>query len=192
MSREDGRSDGELAALAAAGDHRAYAVLVSRHKEGLYRFARRYVGDADAAYEAAQETFVAAWSALPRYDPVRRPFAVWISAIALNKCRDRARRATVRRLIFGDRHLDSPEAAAQSDPSPDAEADLIRTQRLRALDRAIAGLPQNLKEPLLLTQFEGLSQIEAARMLGLTVKAVETRVRRARERLRDDLNKGQV
>lgn len=189
MTGEVGPSDGELATNAAAGDHRAYALLVRRHKDAIYRFVRRYLGDADAAYETTHETFVAAWGALARYDPAR-PFVVWLRAIALNKCRDRARRGAVRRMIFGDRHLDSPEAAAQSDPAPDAEADLITAERLKALDRAIADLPRALKEPLLLTQFEGLSQIEAARMLGVTPKAVETRVRRARQRLREALDAG--
>lgn len=182
MTDEAGPSDAELARRAVDGEERAFSLLVRRHKDSLYRFARRYVGDAEAAYETVQETFVAAWTALRRYDP-DRSFPAWLRAIALNKCRDRARRTAVRRLVFGDRHLESPEAVVQSDPTPGAEAALIAAQRLRALDRAIAALPTRLKDPLLLTQFEGLSQRETATVLGITAKAVETRVRRARRRL---------
>lgn len=182
MTDEAGPSDADLAQRAVDGDERAFSTLVRRHKDGVYRFARRYVGDADAAYDIVQETFVAAWTALRRYDP-KRSFTTWLRAIALNKCRDRGRRAAVRRLVFGDRHLESTEAVVQSDPAPDAEAALVAVQRLQALDRAIATLPAQLKEPLLLTQFEGLSQQEAATVLGVTAKAVETRVRRARQRL---------
>ena len=66
-------SDAELATRAAAGDQRAYGELVRRHKDGLLRILRRYAGSPDEAYEAAQEAFIAAWSALARYDPAR-PF----------------------------------------------------------------------------------------------------------------------
>ena len=70
-----------------------------------------------------------------------------------------------------------------ADAQPDAEARWMAEQELVALDRAIAGLPRALKEPLLLTVFEGLSQAEAGRELGISAKAVETRVYRARRAL---------
>jgi len=72
-------SDAELATRAAAGDQRAYGELVRRHKDGLLRILRRYAGSPDEAYEAAQEAFIAAWSALARYDPAR-PFSAWHEA----------------------------------------------------------------------------------------------------------------
>lgn len=93
-------SDSILARSAAAGDDRAFAVLVRRHKDGLYRLLRRYTGDADEAYEAVHEAFIAAWGALKRYDP-QRPFGAWLRTIAINKARDRGRRMVVRRVIFG-------------------------------------------------------------------------------------------
>ena len=64
-------SDNALAERAAAGDDQAFAVLVRRHKERLYRLLRRYTDDADEAYEAVHEAFIAAWGALKRYDPDR-------------------------------------------------------------------------------------------------------------------------
>ena len=60
-----------LARLAAAGDDQAFNFLVRRHKESLYRLLRRYTGDADEAYEAVQEAFIAAWGALDRYEQMR-------------------------------------------------------------------------------------------------------------------------
>lgn len=167
--------DEVLAPRAADGDARAFAVLMTRHKDGLYRFARRYVGNADEAYDIVQQSFISAWRALGRYDPARA-FDTWLRAIALNKCRDHARRAAVRRLL-----MLSQDAAAAS--LPDAEARWIAGQQLVALDRAIAKLPRALKEPLLLTAFEGLSQAEAGRLLGISAKAVEMRVYRARRAL---------
>ncbi|WP_293680396.1 RNA polymerase sigma factor [uncultured Phenylobacterium sp.] len=175
-------TDADLAARAAAGDDPAFGRLMRRHKAALFVFVRRYVGDAQVALDVVQETFVSAWKALSRYDG-RRPFGVWLRAIALNKCRDLGRRQAVRRLVFAERSTDTVEAEAQPDPAPDAEATLAAHQRRLALDRAIARLPANLKGPLLLTYFDDLSQQQAADLLGVSVKTVETRIYRARQKL---------
>lgn len=181
--------DLDLVSQARAGEDRAFTTLMRRHKPGLYGFVRRYVGDSDAAVDVVQEAFVAAWRALDRFDG-RRPFGVWLRAIALNKCRDRARRLAVRRLILGEKGDQSAEAQAQPDPTPTGEAWVLTAERRRALQRAIDKLPPKLKEPLLLTYFDELSQQEAADLLGVTVKAIETRVYRARQRLAQLLDAG--
>lgn len=178
----DEETDADLASRARAGDDAAFAALMRRHKSPVYGFVRRYVGDADAAVDIVQETFVAAWKALARFDG-GRSFPVWLRAIALNKCRDRGRRAAVRRLIMGEKNDQSDEAQAQRDHTPDGEQALVSIQRRAALQRAIDRLPAKLKEPLLLTYFDELSQMEAAAVLGVTVKTVETRLYRARVRL---------
>lgn len=186
MTSQPEPPDEVLAARATAGDDRAFTVLVGRHKAALYRFARRYVGDADDAYDVVQQSFVSAWGALDRYDPARS-FAPWLRMIALNKCRDHARRAAVRRLLVFKGAAGAVDQVA--DEQPDAEARWIARQELATLDRAIAALPRTLKEPLLLTAFEGLSQADAGRALGISAKAVETRVYRARRALSETLGK---
>jgi len=174
--------DGALARRAAQGDDLAFSLLMRRHKGRLHAFARRHLGDADAALDVVQESFVAAWKALDRYDPAR-PFSTWLSAIALNKCRDRGRRLKVRRLILGERSIDAPGTPDYADPAEGPETQALRSEQLVRLERAIARLPDQLKEPLILTGLEGLSQQEAADLLRISVKAVETRVYRARRRL---------
>ncbi len=190
MTPEADASDAALARLAAAGDDRAFGLLVTRHKEGLYRLLRRYTGDREEAYEAVHEAFIAAWTALHRYDH-GRSFGAWLRTIAINKARDRGRRMVVRRLIFGSQPLNDAEALTATDPRPPADQFLIDQQLYERLDKAIGQLPPTLKEALLLTTFEGLSQQEAATILGVSVKAVETRAYRARkllaERLDDDM-----
>lgn len=182
MTGDADSTDAELVGRALKGDDPAFTQLMRRHKAALFRFAQRYTGNADAAYDVVQESFVAAWKALDRYDG-RRSFGVWLRSIALNKARDRARRLFVRRLVFGQSDLDSPEARRQADPQVDAEATLLARERRQALDAALAQLPAALKAPLILTYFEGLSQQQAGEVLGLTAKAVEVRVYRARQRL---------
>jgi len=180
-------ADADLARQAAGGSERAYAVLVARHKDRLYGLLRRYLGDPEEAREAAHEAFIAAWGALSRYDPAR-PFGAWLRTIAINKARDRGRRLAFRRMIFGDRALEDSGAREQPAPEPDAEAALLDRERLAQLDRGIARLPGPLKEALLLTAIEGMSQQEAAELLGVTVKTVETRIYRARKILAQTLD----
>ena len=181
MTESDEASDVELTRRALDGEDHAFTLLMRRHKGWLYRFVRRYVGDADAAYEVVQESFVAAWRNLARYD-AGRSFTSWMRAIALNKCRDRGRREAVRRVFFGA-DPGGEEVAAAPDPQPAADNSLIAAERRRALDRAIALLPAKLKEPLILTAFEELSQQAAGDLLGVSAKTIETRVYRARRRL---------
>lgn len=132
--------DPELARRAAAGDDRAYVLLIRRRKDHLQRLLLRYLGDPVEAGEAVQEAFVAAWSALGRYDP-NRPFGAWLRTIAINKAKDRGRRMAVRRMIFGNRALDEGGVYQHPDPQPDAKAVLVERERLAILDRAISRLP---------------------------------------------------
>ena len=187
MSDAAERSDAELATAASIGDERAYAILVGRHKDALYRLLRRYLGDADEAYEAAHEAFIAAWSALARYDP-DRPFGAWLRTIAINKARDRGRRIAVRRLIFGSQPFEDSEAQVRPDAAASADDAMVARERIAELDRAIARLPTALRAPLILTAIEGRPQQEAGEILGISAKSVETRVYRARKLLAQTLD----
>lgn len=187
MNETVDRSDADLATAAAAGDERAYAVLVTRYKDGLYRLLRRYLGDADEAYEAAHEAFIAAWGALGRYD-ASRPFGAWLRTIAINKARDRGRRIAMRRLIFGSQSFEDSEALVRPDMAASADDAMVEQERLAELDRAISRLPAALRAPLILTAIEGRSQQEAGEILGITAKSVETRVYRARKILLQTLD----
>jgi len=172
--------DAALAARALRGEDAAFAQLMGRHKAWAFRFVRRYVGNHEDAYDVLQDTFFSAWRALGRYQR-DRPFEIWLRRIALNKCRDRARREAVRRafggLLAGDEAPEIPDTA----PGPEALTD--SEQSLRRLESALQRLPRQLKEPLLLTALEGLSHQEAGELLGINAKAVEMRVYRARARL---------
>lgn len=187
MSPAGPLDEAALALRAADGDERSFAMLINRYKAGLYRFARRYVGDADDAYDIVQQSFLSAWRALARYDP-RRPFGPWLHAIMLNKCCDHQRRERVRRVLLISEW--GTAAAKVSDPAVSVEERWIMESGLSALDRAVSELPRALKEPLILTAFEGLSQAEAGAQLGISTKAVETRVARARRKLLQALGPG--
>src|SRR4029453_10808061 len=94
----DDLTDAALARQALDGSDSAFTRLAGRHKQWLYRFIRRYVGADSDAFDLLQDSLIAAWSSLDRYDPAR-PFHAWLRQIALNKCRDRGRREKVRSII---------------------------------------------------------------------------------------------
>lgn len=175
-------SDQDLAAYARAGRDDAYRELLSRYKAPVYRLIVKHIGDPDEALDLTQETFLAGFSALSRYDG-DRPFRIWIARIAINKCRDWARRRKVRAFFSRALPLESAHHVASDMPSPDMEAsDRLELARVRG---AIAQLPQNLREVLLLRGMDDVSQAEAAAMLNVSEKTVETRLYRARMRLRE-------
>ncbi len=172
-------SDASLAIAARRGDQAAFGAIMRRHKGWLYQFIRRYVADRDDAYDVLQESFVSAWGALARFDP-ERPFEAWLRRIALNKCRDRARRNAVRRAALALLGI----GGASSEPATSAPDSAHQMDHaLQRLETAVAKLPRPLKEALVLTALEGLSHKEAGETLGINAKAVETRVYRAKRRL---------
>lgn len=179
-------SDGDLAVRAQQGDKLAFESLVHRHKSSLFRFVRRSTGNDDDAYDVVQDSFVSAWLALHRFDQ-RKSFAVWLRAIALNKCRDHGRRKSVRQRFLRFLLPRDGEISAGDDHALEQDQERLETVRLAALDRAIADLPAFYKEPLLLTTVSGLSQQQAAEQLKTTTKAVEMRVRRAKKKLTEAL-----
>jgi RNA polymerase sigma factor (sigma-70 family) len=179
FGRDD--SDAHLAACAKAGERGAFDVLVERHRNTIYHFVRRYVGQTDDAYDVLQDCFIAAWDGLSRYD-LDRPFLPWLRMIALNKCRDFGRRQTVRRVVL-ETFLRQPSQHEQANGDYEADAEVEQARRLNALDRAIAALPAFYKEPLLLAVVSGVSHENIAKMLETTPKAVEMRLYRARKKL---------
>ncbi|TPG21878.1 RNA polymerase sigma factor [Sphingomonas koreensis] len=149
-----------------------------RHRAAIYRLVSICSGDAEEALDLTQDCFVAAYRNLVRYDSAR-PLRPWLSAIALNRCRDWRRRRRVRALLaWGD-------AAATTVPDDRPNPETVAGDRaaLDALRREIAHLPAKLRDVLVLRTIEGLSQAETAGALGITSKAVETRLARARARL---------
>ena len=177
-------SDGELAALALAGRQTAYRELLARHREAVFRLVRATIGEPAEAIDVTQEAFISAFAALKRYDP-DRPFIAWLKRIALNKCRDWARRRTVR--SFFTRAVPLEDALSIADDAALADTQAADRAELARVSAAITRLPARLREVLLLRAVDGLSQAEAADILGVSEKAIETRLYRARAKLEEML-----
>ncbi len=178
-------SDGEIARRVLAGDQAAFRHIVARHKQALYRIVTRLIGDEAEAVDLVQETFIAAYSALARYDP-DRPMHSWLARIAVNKARDWRRRGIVRRWISWAVPIEDTDVA---DDAPGMDVVANDRSELRRVKKAIARLPHGAREILVLRTVEELSQAETARILGLSEKAVEARLYRARQKLKDELRR---
>ncbi|MET0239944.1 MAG: sigma-70 family RNA polymerase sigma factor [Sphingobium sp.] len=184
---EEEQDDGTLAARALAGREDASRLLLGRHRDAVYRLVRAQIDDADAALDIVQESFIAAFTHLNRYDPAR-PFRVWIMRIALNKCRDWRRRRMVRHFFTRARPIEEGVQVADTAPGPEEGA--ASRQQLAHVRRAIDALPEALRSVLLLRTIEGMSQADVAALLGISGKAVETRLYRARAKLTEMVEGG--
>ncbi len=174
-------ADESLMAALAAGDDAALRPLMDRWQVPLRSFLYRFLQDEHEAADVAQETFVRVHRHRARWRPGAR-FSTWMFHIALNLARDRRRWWRLRRHESMDTACGLP---ADGTDSPVAAAE--RAERVAEVRAAIAALPGHLRSVVILSEYERLSQAEIATIEGITVKAVETRLARAREKLRKSL-----
>ncbi len=162
-------SDGELVARAVADDdRRAFAELVRRHQSAVRGLLRRLCGgDAAAADDLAQETFLKAYRGLSGYRGDARG-ATWLHRIARNLWASRARRAP------------GPEPAEPDPPRPVADAAIDRHD----LERALGALRAEERSALALAYARDLTHEEAARILDCPIGTLKTNILRGKERLR--------
>jgi len=183
LSRERAEqlTDGELVTLALNGVEPAFSRLLERHASHLLRVVTYRVRSRDDVIDVIQDTYFAVWRALHRYD-AGRPFEAWLTSIAVNKCTDWSRHRAAELGLSARLEAEvRGETCALSARS--AESVAIAEEGAVNLIRALERLPTHLREPLRLTAVLELRQAQAARELGVTRKAVEMRLRRARQHL---------
>jgi RNA polymerase sigma-70 factor (ECF subfamily) len=170
-----------------AGDHEAALNdLMERHAEKLFHYLVRSLQDEDDAADLAQESFVKVYHNRAKFDPSQK-FTTWLYAIASNLVRDRYRWRSRHPQVSLDAENEQTETnwkhnlpAAEHAPDERIQSE----ERAATVRKAVAGLPQELRQPLILAAYQGMSQAEIAEILKCSVKAVETRIYRARQHLR--------
>ena len=173
-------TDPELMAWSASGDARAFDAIVTRHGPLALRIARRLVDDAVAAEDLVQEAMVRVWQQAERFDSGRALLTTWLYRIVTNLAIDYRRRR---------RPVSLPEDFDMPDPAPGAEAMLEMAEDHASIDAAMAALPPRYRMVVALVYEEGLSGAETARLLGLSAKAVERLLARARATLRSEIRR---
>lgn len=155
-------------------------MLVNRYSPGVLTLATRMLGDRTEAEDVTQETFIRAWKALPDWEP-RAKFSTWLHRVALNLCYDRLRK---RREVLPD------ELPDRADPGLGPQDELDQRQRVKAVENAIAQLPERQAAALTLCALQGHSQSEAAEIMETSVEALESLLARARRTMKAQLLDG--
>jgi RNA polymerase sigma-70 factor (ECF subfamily) len=169
------RSDEELVLAIGAGDTESLGVLVGRWEQPLHRFVHRMLPRADDAADVCQETFLRVLRRADRFQEGSR-FSTWLYQIALNLCRDHARRKRRWRLVVDDDASADDACTDGRSDATDAERSVERLETRRLLTRVMARLPEAQREVLILKEFEGLKFKEIAALLGCPESTVKSRL----------------
>lgn len=176
--RIDALSDEALLAFYAGGDAAAARELTARLVPRALGYAGRLLGDRAEAEDVAQEAMLRLWRAAPGWRAGEAQVSTWLYRVVTNLCTDRLRRRQRRGPVGLD--ADAPEVA---DGAAGPEDGLIEADRMAALDRALAALPERQRQALVLRHIEGLSNPEIAAVMDIGVEAVESLTARAKRAL---------
>lgn len=172
-----------LVARSREGELSAFNALVEIYQGQVYNLCLRMLASAEAAEDAAQETFLSAYRNIARYrGPV---FRAWLLRIAVNACTDELRRRRRRPQVSLD--AASPEGSAAlelPDSSGLPEEQALRSETLRNIQGALMRLPADQRVAVVLCDVQGLSYEEISASLGVSLGTVKSRISRGRSRLR--------
>ena len=178
MTRSDARAaDAEMMRRVAAGYAGASRILVDRELAPLITFAYRILGDRAESEDVAQETFLRLWRTARRWQP-KAKVRTWLTRVAYNLSIDRIR---------GRKPTDSIDGAELPATGVGPSSALQRDQVADVVEAAIAELPERQRAALALVHYQEFSNIEAAKMMGVSVDALESLLARGRRSLRSAL-----
>ena len=185
-------SDVELCRLVVQRDPHAIRLITSRNNQRLYRAAWSILKDRAEAEEAVQDGYLKAFAAMDGFEG-RSALTTWLTRIVINEALARRRTAERRARLYREQQIADIEiyrerfmASTVATESP--EADVMRRQVARVLERAIGKLPENFRTVFILREVEGLSVDETAEVLQIPGETVKTRLLRARRRLQQELD----
>jgi len=164
---------------AREGDRSAFSRLVEAYQNPVYNLAYRMLGNSTEAEDAAQETFIRAYTRLHTYDPQRK-FSSWLLAIASHYCVDVLRRRRINYLSIDEL---PPMTELSMPASMQPEQVVVRDQNKSAVQQLLDVLSPAYRTPVILRYWYDMSYAEIAETMGVTVSTIKTRLHRARARL---------
>ena len=160
------------------GDELAFTSLLGRHLGPVHSYLARMTASSTEAEDLAQETFLRIWRKADSYRPGKVRASTWIYTIAHNLFVDAYRK---------NREITNAETLEIEDQNADPAHAYTNLKQLQRLQTAIAALPDQQRSALLLCQVQGFSNIEAAQIMHITSRALESLLARARRSLRIEL-----
>ena len=185
MAQADQPTDAQLIADVLAGNQAEYRLLVERHHQAVFNAAFRLLGQREDAADVTQDTFLQAYRALDSFQQ-DKPLAPWLCRIAINLALNRLKRQRPVLSLDGDQDKPGPEIP---DASVEPQAELLRTERQQILRQAILALPLEQRVVIELRHFQEQSYDEIAASLDISLANVKSRLFRARQRLKQILEK---
>lgn len=180
MDKVETHNDADLIERLKGGEKQALDSLMQRYQKPVYFFILRYVHNEDLAYDLTQESFFRVYTRVKSYKSEYR-FSTWLYQIALNLCRDHGRKQSLRKFFsFNDEQVKG-NSTSLVHKQIDIERKLETDREIELLHGEIAKLPHKLKSALILYSLEEKSQADCSEILGVSKKAVETRVYRAKK-----------
>ena len=175
-------TDKQLVARVQKGDSRAFDMLVLKYQHRIFGLISRYVHDADEVQDVAQEAFIKAYRALPRFRG-DSAFYTWLYRIAINTAKNhlvsRSRRPPGSDVDVEDAEYYASGGALHEIETP--ESALFGSELKEVVERAIRDLPEDLRTAVTLREFDGLSYEDIADIMDCLVGTVRSRIFRARE-----------
>lgn len=175
-------TDQQLVVRVQKGDSRAFDLLVLKYQHKLFGLISRYVYDADEVQDVAQEAFIKAYRALPKFRGDSQ-FYTWLYRIAVNTAKNhlvsRSRRPPGSDVDVADAEYYDGGAALREVETP--ENALFGAELKQVVESAISDLPDDLKTAVTLREFDGLSYEDIAEIMDCPVGTVRSRIFRARE-----------
>jgi len=181
-------TDEELVARSIGGDADSFNQLIVRWERPIYALAYRTIGREEDARDVCQETFLRAFRALPGFRGQAK-FSSWLYRIALNLCRDWIRRERRTGFVQPPEDVDLIDFIAAAEPSESIEDLVSRKDQMRAVERAMALLPEDQRTAIVLKEYHGLTFQEIADLLGCPLSTVKTRLYQGLSVLRRELEK---
>ena len=163
---------------AREGNKQAFSHLVEAYQRPVYNLSYRMLSNAEEAEDAAQETFLRAFSRLAQFDDSHK-FSTWILSIANHYCIDKLRKRRTRYVSLDD----NPVLENLQEDKPQPEGDLLNQEQKMELQLLLNRLEPEYRTPLILRYWEDYSYEDIATTLGLTISAVKSRLFRARQQM---------
>jgi RNA polymerase sigma-70 factor, ECF subfamily len=185
---EEDAEDIRLMALVSGGDASAFEQLVERHQRLVVGTVTRMLGSTSDAEDIAQQVFVRVWKSANRYVP-RAKFTTWLLKITRNLVFNELRRRSRHAQVSLQSESEEEERPIRDEHAIAPDAALLEQELQKAIDAAIANLPDAQRMAVILRRYEELSYEEIAETLDQSVSAVKSLLFRARTELRQSLER---